>query len=110
MSIIIVYLESCNGRKEEGFIILILPVYLFSYRKGFVIITVFSSCSSVTKNSQGSPKGTYIKDGGSPDARLRLACLSLARLRLNDRAKLWVSFKLCFKTNHFYHTYRKNIL
>ena len=39
------------------------------------------------------------KDGGSPDARLRLALLRSARLRLNDGAKLWVSFKLCFKTN-----------
>ena len=45
------------------------------------------------------------KDGGSPDARLRLASLGLARLRLNDGAKLWVSFKLCYKTNNFYHTY-----
>ena len=35
------------------------------------------------------------KDGGSPDARLRLARLWLARLRLNDGAKLCVSFKLC---------------
>ena len=32
------------------------------------------------------------KDGGSPDARLRL----------NDGAKLWVSFKLYFKTNNFF--------
>ena len=31
------------------------------------------------------------KDGGSPDARLRLALLRSARLRLNDGAKLWVS-------------------
>ena len=38
-----------------------------------------------------------IEDGGSPDARLRFARLTLARLRLNDGAKLWVSFKLCFK-------------
>ena len=28
--------------------------------------------------------------------------LGFARLRLNDGAKLWVSFKLCFKTNDFY--------
>ena len=46
-----------------------------------------------------------MKDGGSPDARFRLA-----RLRLNDGAKLWVSFKLCFKTNNFYCTYWRNIL
>ena len=45
------------------------------------------------------------EDGGSPDARLRFARLLLARLRLNDGAKLWVSFKLCFKTNNFYCTY-----
>ena len=50
------------------------------------------------------------KDGGSPDARLRLARLRLARLRLNDGAKLWVSFNLCFKTNNFYCTYWRNIL
>ena len=43
-----------------------------------------------------------IQDGGSPDARLRLACL-----RLNDGEKLWVSFKRCFKTNNFYGTYQK---
>ena len=30
-------------------------------------------------------------------AGLRFARLMLARLRLNDGAKLWVSFKLCFK-------------
>ena len=30
------------------------------------------------------------KDGGSPDARLRLARLGAVRLRLNDGAKLWV--------------------
>ena len=41
------------------------------------------------------------KDGGSPDARLRLARLRLERLRLNDGAKLWDSFNLCFKTNDF---------
>ena len=41
------------------------------------------------------------KDGGSPDARLRFARLMLARLRLNDGAKLWISFKLCFKTFFF---------
>ena len=40
------------------------------------------------------------KDEESPDARFRLA-----RLRLNDGAKLWVAFKLCFKTNNFYRTY-----
>ena len=34
------------------------------------------------------------KDGGSPAARLRFARLTLARLGLNDGAKLWVSFKL----------------
>ena len=45
------------------------------------------------------------KDVRSPDARLSLAHLSLARLRLNDGAKLWVSFKLCFKTNDFYGKY-----
>ena len=37
---------------------------------------------------------TRIKDGGSPDARLRLARLGLARLRLNDGVRLWISFKL----------------
>ena len=42
----------------------------------------------------------------SPDAHLRLAPLRLARLRLNDGAKLWVSFKLCFKTNPIAVTYR----
>ena len=41
-----------------------------------------------------------LKDGGSPDARLRVAHLRIARLRLNNGAKLWVSFKLCFKTNN----------
>ena len=46
-----------------------------------------------------------IKDVRSPDTRLSLACLSLARLRLNNGAKLWVSFNLCFKTNNFYGTY-----
>ena len=57
--------------------------------------------------------GTYenkSKDGGSPDARLRFACLTLARLRLNDGAKVWVSFKLCFKTNDFYCTSARAIL
>ena len=44
---------------------------------------------------------TCLQDGGSPDARLRFARLTLARLRLNDGAKLWDSFKLCFKTNDF---------
>ena len=34
----------------------------------------------------------------------------VARLRLNDGAKLWISFKLCFKTNISYHTYKRNIL
>ena len=37
-----------------------------------------------------------IKDGGSPAAHLRFAHLTLARLGLNDEAKLWVSFKLNF--------------
>ena len=37
------------------------------------------------------------KDSGSPAARLRFARLSLARLGLNDGAKLWASYKLCFK-------------
>ena len=46
------------------------------------------------------PDGLFKKDGGSPDARLRLARLGAARLRLNDGAKLWVTFKLCFKTNN----------
>ena len=57
-------------------------------------------------------RGSYLKrkDGGSPDARLRLARHVLVRLRLNDGAKLWVSFKLCFKTNDFYRTYWRNIL
>ena len=36
---------------------------------------------------------------------LGFARLTLARLGLNDGAKLWVSFKLCFKTNDFYGTY-----
>ena len=35
-----------------------------------------------------------LQDGGSPAAHLRFACLNLARLGLNDGAKLWVSFKL----------------
>ena len=35
---------------------------------------------------------------------LGFARLTLARLGLNDGAKLWVSFKLCFKTNDFYST------
>ena len=43
----------------------------------------------------------YKKGVGSPAARLWFARLTLARLRLNDGAKLWVSFKLCFKTNDF---------
>ena len=38
----------------------------------------------------------------SPAARLRFARLTLVRLGLNDGVKLWVSFKLCFKTNDFY--------
>ena len=42
-----------------------------------------------------------LKDGGSPAARLRFAHLTLAHLGSNDGAKLWVSFKLCFKTNDF---------
>ena len=63
--------------------------------------------------TMGSSQGNLlniVKDGGSPDARLRLARLGLARLRLNDGAKLWVSFKLCFKTNNLYRTYWGNIL
>ena len=32
-----------------------------------------------------------MKDGGSPAARLRFARLTLARLGLNDGAKLWVT-------------------
>ena len=43
----------------------------------------------------------FHKDGGSPAACLRFARLTLTRLGLNDGAKLWVSFKLCFKTNYF---------
>ena len=34
----------------------------------------------------------YKKDGGSPDTRLRLAHLRLARLGLNDGAKLCMGF------------------
>ena len=47
----------------------------------------------------------FFEDGGSPAARLWFARFTLARLGLNDGAKLWVSFKLCFKTNDFYSTH-----
>ena len=40
----------------------------------------------------------------------RFARLKLARLGLNDGAKLWVSFKLNFKTNDFYSTYWRIVL
>ena len=36
--------------------------------------------------------------------------LRVVRLRLNDGEKLWISFKLCFKTNIFYRAYWRNIL
>ena len=41
------------------------------------------------------------KDGGSPDARLRLALLRSARLRLNDGAKLWVFLQTLLQNKYF---------
>jgi hypothetical protein len=44
-----------------------------------------------------------MKKMAGPQPRvLGFARLMLARLGLNDGAKLWVSFKLYFKTNDFY--------
>ena len=47
----------------------------------------------------GLPLENMIKDGRSPDARLRFARLTLARLRLNDGAKLWVFLQTLLQNN-----------
>ena len=83
----------------------------------FLDILLLAGGSGADRNvelMQISPKQTKvctsqivhsIIEEGFPAARLRFARLTLARLGLNDGAKLWVSFKLCFKTNDFYGTY-----
>ena len=82
-------------------------LYIYLYGMGFDLWGLYKLYYLFTFNQT---QFWSEKDGGSPDARLRLARLGLARLRLNDGAKLWVSFKLCFKTNIFYRTYWRNML
>ena len=55
------------------------------------MVTLGISDTDLTFQNTIQSRYTSYEDGGSPDARLRLA-----RLRLNDGAKLWVSFKVCF--------------
>ena len=57
---------------------------------------------------KGKPE--EIKMAGPQPRVLGFARLTLARLGLNDGAKLWVSFKLDFKTKYFYSTYWRIIL
>ena len=84
---------------------------IFEFSKYYVIFIYFQAAvSALLDVSFVLTLKKNQKDVRSPDARLSLVRLSLARLRLNDGAKLWVSFKLCFKTNDFYGTYWRIIL
>ena len=56
------------------------------------------NCYTTTEEVCSLVSSNYLlhQDVGSPDARLSFARLMLARLRLNDGAKLWVSQKWGF--------------